>query len=57
MTTETNTAPVDDEATATEDLEETTPKPVPITAPVPPRPGGVRPDGNWEPNGTKPPVN
>ncbi|WP_410601830.1 hypothetical protein [Amycolatopsis sp. lyj-90] len=55
MTTETNTAPVEDEATATEDLEET-PKPGPITAPVPPRPG-TRPDGNWEPNGTKPPVN
>ncbi|MEV7549210.1 hypothetical protein AB0N89_06255 [Amycolatopsis sp. NPDC089917] len=58
MTTETNTAPVeDDEAKATEDLEET-PKPGPIKAPVPPRPGGgVSPDGNWEPNGTKPPVN
>ncbi|MGY6658977.1 hypothetical protein ACXIZN_43175 [Amycolatopsis sp. TRM77291] len=56
MTTETNTAPVDDEATATEDLEETTPKPKPITAPVPPRPG-TSPDGNWDPNGTNPPVN
>ncbi|MFI7117825.1 hypothetical protein [Amycolatopsis sp. WAC 04169] len=56
MTTETNTAPVDDEATATEDLEETTPKPKPITAPVPPRPG-TSPDGNWEPNGTNPTVN
>ncbi|WP_167333168.1 hypothetical protein [Amycolatopsis decaplanina] len=55
MTTETHTAPVDDEATATEDLE-TTPKPKPITAPVPPRPG-TSPDGNWEPNGTNPPVN
>lgn len=56
MTTETNTAPVDDEATATEDLEETTPKRKPITAPVPPRPG-TSPDGNWDPNGTNPPVN
>ncbi|GAB3705856.1 hypothetical protein GCM10027598_07540 [Amycolatopsis oliviviridis] len=57
MTTETNTAPVDDEATATEDLEETQ-KPGPVTAPAPtPTRTGVRPDGNWEPNGTKPPVN
>ncbi|SFG69981.1 hypothetical protein [Amycolatopsis regifaucium] len=53
MTTETSTAPVEDEATATEDLEAT---PKPITAPVPPRPG-TSPDGNWEPNGTNPPVN
>lgn len=51
MSTETNTKPVDDEATATEDLTET-PKPTqgaPRT--------GVDPDGNWEPNGTKPPAN
>ncbi|WP_410648733.1 hypothetical protein [Amycolatopsis sp. cmx-4-54] len=55
MTTETNTAPVNDEATATEDLEETL-KPQPITAPVPPRPG-TGADGNWDPYGTNPPSN
>lgn len=56
MTTETNTAPVDDEAVATEDLEEPTPKPKPITAPVPPRPG-TSPDGNWDPLGNPPKSN
>ncbi|HET6290119.1 MAG TPA: hypothetical protein VFG15_25645 [Amycolatopsis sp.] len=54
MTTEINTATVD-EATATEDLEET-PKPRPITAPIPPRPG-TGPDGNWDPYKTPPPAN
>jgi hypothetical protein len=55
MTTETNTAPVDDEATATEDLTET-PKPTPFTAPVPSRQGQGG-DGNYDPYGTKPPSN
>jgi hypothetical protein len=50
MSTETNTKPVDDEATATEDLNET-PRPKPLTTPVTPR-TGVDPDGNYEPNGT-----
>ncbi|MEU3623465.1 hypothetical protein BS329_27500 [Amycolatopsis coloradensis] len=62
MTTETNTAPVDDEATATEGLAEgvtETKKPIPLTVPVPGRPGGpgTGGDGNWDPHGTKPPVN
>ena len=53
MTTETNTAPVDDEATATEDLTET-PKPTPLTAPVPPGRPGQGGDGNYDPNKTPP---
>ncbi|MFE6613759.1 hypothetical protein [Amycolatopsis sp. NPDC057786] len=59
MTTETNTAPVNDEATATEDLEETTTqvkKTIPATVPVPGRPGAGA-DGNYDPNSTEPTVN
>ncbi|MFK0246960.1 hypothetical protein ACIQUM_19850 [Amycolatopsis azurea] len=63
MTTETNTAPVEDdnEAKATADLEETTTetKKVPLTVPVPGRPGGpgTGADGNYDPHSTDPTVN
>lgn len=52
MSTETNTKPVGDETAATEDLEET-PKPTPLTAPVPGRPGQGG-DGNYDPFKTPP---
>ncbi|EMD30199.1 hypothetical protein [Amycolatopsis azurea] len=64
MTTETNTAPVEDdnEAKATTDLEETTAetkKQIPLTVPVTGRPGGpgTGADGNYDPHGTNPNVN
>lgn len=55
MSTDTYTAPVDDEATAAEDLKET-PKPTPLTAPVPARPDQGA-DGNYDPHEPPPKTN